>query len=111
MSLTKEQAKQIYAEAFFSKLAEHGISPQSDEDRQGLLNLSSHTRKLAQAYNARSAGSKADAIKTANVFFDRHFNGDAALDELIGAHSKAAEYGKDGKKKKDDKKKKDSGSY
>ena len=26
MPLTKDQAKQVYAEAFFSKLAEHGIS-------------------------------------------------------------------------------------
>lgn len=102
MPLTKDQAKQVYAQAFFAKLAEHGIVPQSDEDRQELMHLATHTRKLASVQARRAAVNHSGAVKKANAFFDRHFNGDAALDELIGAHSKAAE-GKDKGKDKDKK--------
>ena len=103
MALSKEQAKAIYQQAFFKKLAEAGIEPDSEETAQGLLTLAKHSRKLAAAEQRRTAG----RVKTANAFFDRIFNGDHVLDELV-AHQKSARHGYGGKgKKKDDKKKKE----
>jgi len=101
MPLSQDQAKQVYAEAFFTKLAEHGIVPQDEAEQQELMQLAVNTRKLAAAHTRRTAVSRSSAVKQANAFLDRHFNGDEALDQLVSAHAKSAksDYDKDGKKK------------
>lgn len=82
------QAKQIYGQAFFTKLAEHGITPDSPETAAELLELAQKTRVIKQAADRRQVASVATLAKTANSQLDRILGGDAAIDKLAAAAAK-----------------------
>jgi len=91
MALNDQQKAEVYQNAFFTKLAEAGISVQDEDTAQGLLSLATKTRKLAAAEARHVSADVAGNVKTANAYLDRIFNGDAAYDQLIKAHGKVAQ--------------------
>ena len=90
MAISKEQAAAIYQDVFFKTAAERGIVADSEHTAQSLLNLAVKTRKIAEVQDRRVATNVSGNVKVANAYLDRYFNGDAALDQLIGAHGKVA---------------------
>ena len=94
MAISKEQAAEIYQDVFFKAAADLGLVADSEATAQALLNLAVKTRKIAEVQNRRVATNVAGNVKVANAYLDRYFNGDAALDQLIGAHGKLAKAAK-----------------
>ena len=88
-------AKEVYAKAFFTKLATAGISVDNEETAANLLELAQKTRQLKTASDRRQVKSVASLAKAANAHLDRILGGDFGLEQLVKA---AAAKGKGGKK-------------
>lgn len=78
-------AKEVYAKAFFTKLAAAGINVTSEETAGDLLELAQKTRMLKTAAVRRQTVDVSRLAKTANSQLERVLGGDYALDQLVKA--------------------------
>jgi hypothetical protein len=87
-------ANEVYAKAFFTKLAAAGIHVDNEETAANLLELAQKTRLLKTAAAKRKTKSVAELAKTANASLDRILGGDFALDSLVKVAAKLGNKGK-----------------
>lgn len=88
-------AKEVYAKAFFTKLAAAGISVENEETAANLLELAQKTRQLKTASARRNTRTVAELAKVANANLDRILGGDFGLEQLVkAAGAKGAKGGK-----------------
>jgi len=78
-------AKEVYAKAFFTKLAAAGITVDNEDTAANLLELAQKTRQLKVASARRQTRTVGALAKHANATLDRILGGDFALDTLVKA--------------------------
>lgn len=82
MAIDKQTQVKTYQGTFFSKLAERGVVPTTEEEAQSLLKMASQTRVIRDAQVRRQSAATSQHIKAASANLDRILNGDIVLDRL-----------------------------
>ena len=80
--------EKVYAPAFFNKLAEFGVVPQTEEEAAGLLELAAKTKVAGVEPQGSELGS---IVKQANSSLDQLLGSDNSVQELQGQFDQDSE--------------------